>query len=552
MKHSKHLLIIFISLLTLTFAHPVTAAAARDDAPHVYHILCICSYSLAYTTVPDMIEGLTDGLSGISSSVDYEFMDAKNFYKPEDVSAFYDFISYKLKDGPAYDLLIVCDDNAMRFWTNYHNDLFPDLPMIFLGVNNISDAQAAADLPNVTGIAEVPDVLGTLEVMHDLFPDRKKVVALVDGSITGRGEYALFQDVSSQYDEFTYQWILTDDYSTKGLAEAISRIPSDAMILYLDFMQDADGVSYSEQAASRLLYENAKNIPIFRTTFPNLGNGVLGGKMYSLYTAGKTAGETAAQVLSGEKNISEIPIVTDSAAEYMFDQNIMDEYNIHPSDLPMNATIINPHRTLISFYKENPLLSNLIIIVIVILIGITVILILLNHQRERIINTDFLTQIPNRHYIQARLSAAIARRAPFGILMMDVDHFKTINDTLGHAIGDELLAGVAERLRELSSSQVLFARIGGDEFMALITGKTLAHADEFCAEVVERVTEVYVLSSGTLHITTSVGLAAYPEHCPEPSELNAYADSALYYVKEHGRNGYQIYDSRCSAVLGDK
>ena len=249
----------------------------------------------------------------------------------------------------------------------------------------------------------------------------------------------------------------------------------------------------------------------------------------------------AAQVLSGEKNISDIPIVEEAVTEYIFDQNIMDEYDIHSSDLPINATIINPHWNLITFYMENPLLSNLIIIIIVILIGIMGILLVSNHQRAQIINTDFLTQIPNRHYIQARLAAAVVRKSPFGILMMDVDHFKTINDTLGHAIGDELLAGVAERLKELSSNQVLFARIGGDEFMALITGKTLSNADAFCAEVVKKITEVYVLSSGTLHITTSVGFAAFPAHCDDPSALNAYADSALYYVKEHGRNGYHIF-----------
>ncbi|MBQ7678001.1 MAG: diguanylate cyclase [Lachnospiraceae bacterium] len=552
-----------ICFIFLLFCPPLLLLAAEDDTadaadagssssqeeePPLYRILCISSYSLSHATVPEMLSGIEEGLSGVPYEIDYEFMDSQNFYKREDVTSFYHYVAYKMKHHVAYDLVITCDDSALRFWKNNRNELFAKLPMIFVGVNSASDAATSAKLPSVTGVAEVPDYIGTLDLMHELFPDRTMVYAIVDGSVSGRGEYAQFREILKEYDELPCQLLLTDDYSTEGLKKALAHIPSDAMILYLDFMQDADGTTYSDVEASELLYENAIGIPIFRTTSPNIGYGVLGGKMYSYSAAGKTAGEMAADVLSGKKEISDIPLVADAVTEYIFDQVIMDEYGISEFDLPPNTTIVNPHRNPITFYKENPVQSNLILIIIAILFAITGILIVSNRQREMLVNTDFLTQIPNRHYIQARTSAVIARKQPFAILMMDIDHFKSINDTLGHATGDELLAGVASRLKGLSTRGVLFARIGGDEFMALITGRAMSTADQLCANVVKQVTQAYHLSTGELHVTTSVGLAAYPEHCSDPNSLNAYADSALYYVKEHGRNGYQIYSNQCSFI----
>lgn len=509
---------------------------------HLRKILCISSYALSNTTVSEQIDGLQTGLGDTPYRIDFEFMDAANHYSLADVLAFKKYISYKLTNGMGYDLLILCDDNALRFWFNNKESLFGDMPMIFLGVNNIKDAEAAADMIGVSGVAEVPDYLGTLELMHQLFPERTNVVAVVDGTYTGHGEYAFFEECSKQYDAFTYQKIITNDYSTDGLKDAIQRISDDSMILYLDFTQDADGKVYSEEAASELLYDNAPNIPIFRTTSPNLGHGVLGGKMYSSYDAGKTAGEMARDFLTGQKKLSDIPIVEDPVTEYMFDYNIMHQYGIRERDLPIHSTIINEPRNIITFYKENTTISNLILVVIFLLIGLIAILALNNRKREQIINTDFLTQMPNRLYIQARISAAMEKKAPFGILMMDVDHFKTINDTLGHGVGDELLIGVASRLKALSSSRVIFARIGGDEFMALITGSVLKDPTSFCEQLIAQITEIYSLSSGPVHITASVGLAIYPDRCKDIAHLQEDADLTLYHVKEHGRNGFYIYD----------
>ena len=219
----------------------------------------------------------------------------------------------------------------------------------------------------------------------------------------------------------------------------------------------------------------------------------------------------------------------------------MDKFHLSLRDLPEGSTIINEHPSLIKFYKENTLLSNLILIIIAMMIAIITILFMSNRRRERLINQDFLTQMPNRLYINAKLRQTIDRREAFGLLMMDVDHFKTINDTLGHPIGDELLIEVAKRLKKLSSGHLQIARIGGDEFMALLLGKSVNEAEAICQRILASIKEEYLLSSGPLNITASLGCALYPNHTDDPTKVMNYADAALYEVKERGRNGYQLF-----------
>lgn len=514
----------------------------RDDHNAVapYHILCLCSYNYSYSTVPEQLRGLVDGLGTLSYDIDYEFMDSKNFYHSSDLQKFYSFIDYKISNSSHYDLIVLSDDNALRFWKNYRNKLFKDIPTVFLGINNLNDAIGADQMDAVTGVAEVADYMGNYKLMHKLFPKRTNVVAVVDGSITGRGEYALFTSTSAEYPDFNYSVINTADYSRSGLIDVLHKLDDDDMILYLDFLEDGDGTLYTERSASQLLYDNAPDVPIFRISTAYIGYGVLGGIVYSHYDAGLIAGEMAAKIAAGTP-IADIPMVDTPITTPIFDQSAMDRFSIRQNQLPEGSTIINEHPSLIRFYRENTLLASLILLIIALMIVIIVILFMSNRRRERLINQDFLTQMPNRLYINAKTQQTIDKREPFGLIMMDVDHFKTINDTLGHPIGDELLIEVARRLRRLSSGQLQIARIGGDEFIALILGKNLSRADEICNTILKSVKDEYQLSTGPLSITASIGCALYPNHTDDPTRVMGYADAALYEVKERGRDGYQLF-----------
>ena len=168
---------------------------------------------------------------------------------------------------------------------------------------------------------------------------------------------------------------------------------------------------------------------------------------------------------------------------------------------------------------------------------------LLRHRAQ----SDPLTDLPNRTLFYDRLQVALvlARRYnhQFALFYLDLDHFKEVNDTMGHAAGDQLLVETGERLTLSVRDSDTVARLGGDEFAVIlpnIGGRQ--EAEEVARRIVASLAQPFHLSCGTAQVSVSVGIAIYPEHGSELEPLRASADAALYAVKQSGRNGYRIAD----------
>lgn len=151
---------------------------------------------------------------------------------------------------------------------------------------------------------------------------------------------------------------------------------------------------------------------------------------------------------------------------------------------------------------------------------------------------DPLTQLPNRNAIHAVIRRCIERREPFAVLFLDLDHFKRVNDELGHAMGDEVLRSASECLKQHARSNDCCARFGGEEFLLLLEGangtEALRAADRH-RKALERLTLHH--PQGTVNITASVGIAVYdPERPTSIDDLLGMADAALYEAKRTGRN----------------
>lgn len=165
---------------------------------------------------------------------------------------------------------------------------------------------------------------------------------------------------------------------------------------------------------------------------------------------------------------------------------------------------------------------------------------------------DALTGLPNRTLFRDRFTQALAqslrKKEMLAMLFLDLDRFKTINDTLGHAVGDRLLQSVAERLRKSVREGDTMARLGGDEFMLLLQG---AQNIEGVAKVAEKILHAFRpsfhVAGHDLHITTSIGISLFPHDGHDADSLLKNADIALYRAKEHGRNNYQLYTPSMNA-----
>ncbi|MDA8189379.1 MAG: PAS domain S-box protein [Dehalococcoidales bacterium] len=171
---------------------------------------------------------------------------------------------------------------------------------------------------------------------------------------------------------------------------------------------------------------------------------------------------------------------------------------------------------------------------------------------KRLAYHDALTGLPNRTVFSDRLSVALAHARrnndKLAVMMLDLDEFKQINDTLGHNVGDQLLKGVGERLVSLLRKSDTVARMGGDEFMLLLPELSLAEeADEIAERILEALREPYALDGRESPITTSIGIAIFPDDAEDANALMVCADSSMYRAKERGRNGYQRYSSTISA-----
>ena len=167
-------------------------------------------------------------------------------------------------------------------------------------------------------------------------------------------------------------------------------------------------------------------------------------------------------------------------------------------------------------------------------------------ENARLALLDSLTGLPNRRLLADRMQRAIDRaaddpEAKVGLILLDIDRFKDINDTLGHDHGDELLQQVAERLRHDLRDDDVVARLGGDEFAILLPDvRTVANAERLAMRVRGLFSRPFELSDIALHVETSIGVACLPDHAADASSLMRTADIAMYAAKHH-RTGVSVY-----------
>ena len=168
-------------------------------------------------------------------------------------------------------------------------------------------------------------------------------------------------------------------------------------------------------------------------------------------------------------------------------------------------------------------------------------------------NYDTLTGLPNRALLSERLGRAIIRarrqETRVAVLFLDLDRFKDINDSLGHAAGDRLLKAAASRLQSTVSASDTVARLGGDEFTVVLEDvESLVAVERMAREILAAFsTPLEVDERHDVSITPSLGISLYPDHALVPTDLLKFADTAMYQAKAEGRNTYQVYNEAMDA-----
>jgi diguanylate cyclase (GGDEF)-like protein len=170
----------------------------------------------------------------------------------------------------------------------------------------------------------------------------------------------------------------------------------------------------------------------------------------------------------------------------------------------------------------------------------------LHHEAQRLSTTDPLTGLWNFRYLSMSLAREIERSTrfdrPLAVLMLDLDHFKQVNDVYGHARGDAVLRELAHRVQEQIREVDTFARYGGEEFVVVLPETTVDGAGQLAERICVAVRRDPFLFEGEepLHVTVSVGGAAFPDHGSTPATLMRAADKALYVAKGEGRDRWHV------------
>lgn len=550
-KRGWALLVLFLVIFTGMPANPVTVQAETvDETEEGGRVLFLSSYSYGWDTVQIQIEGIKEGI-GSDIELDYEFMDTKRVDDEESRRLFTEGLAYRMSKVEPYDVIIVGDDAALQFAMEHVDDLFAGIPVIFEGINSDELAKEAAQSPLVTGVMERLSFEKNIEFAKTCYPDAKKVVAILDNTVTGEANRKIFYAQQEKYPELEFSEINTSELTTEELRAAIAAVDTDSILLYVVMTEDACGRHYTNNQSTALIAKYAQ-VPAFRMVDGGIGSGLLGGNIVSMELSGKLAAQMAKEIVEG-KDPAEFDVIEDSPNVYCVDEAVMRKYGLDLSLIPEGAQIVNHTPTFMERYREL-VIPGLLVICVLLLI---VLLISLDNLRKGKLakqleieqinliqanSHDKLTGIRNR----AKLEEDIERYTDRGMLraafMIDIDDFKGINDNYGHRVGDDALRQVAVRLHALKKDELIAYRYAGDEFIVLLRSWNTDDIHTCAQKCMAVFSEPFELGNVRLQISGSMGIAFY-ERGMDAKTLTGCADEAMYRAKKSGKNGYMIYDS---------
>lgn len=543
------LIVGIIFCVSLIFGLKIYVEAASD----YNRVLFISSYSYAWDTVQIQIDGIKKGVSE-GTVLDYEYMDTKRVNDETAYKLFYEGLAYRLSMVEPYDAIILGDDAALKFALEYRDELFNGIPLIFEGVNDEELAMEATKDPLITGVVEKLSFQKNIELALTLYPEAKRVIGILDNSITGEAERRNFYQNAELYPDLEFSEINTSELKTGELKRELLQIEPDTILIYVVMTEDASGKQYSNKESIEMIAKFA-TVPAFRMVEGGIGQGVLGGNIVSMELSGEIAAKIAMDFCNGKKPMIELGgVMVDSPNIYCIDEEVMNKFGIDKSLFPEDTVFVN-HED--SFFERNREALKPTMILLSILLAVFIWLCIDNIKRRKLTKEleearvylenasqlDFLTGLPNRSKFMMDLGETIGEKTPCTVIMLDIDNFKKINDNYGHLIGDEALKQVANRLKVLKTPLLTSYRYAGDEFILILKSDNRKIVDTAAVQCLQVFQKPYKLNGKVHDIQGSIGVASYPRDAIDGEQLIVCADEAMYCVKNAGKNAYAYYKS---------
>ena len=315
------------------------------------NVLVLHSYNPGLVWTESIHSGieLTLSLHLDNIAIATEYFDSKRLFDLQYQELQYNLLYHKYTHrNVLFDVIIISDDDALRFLMRYGDKLFPGVPIVFCGVNDYSPA-LLADFPHITGVVENVDMKITLETGLSLFPQVNHVVVIGDSSTTALDLSHIFrQTVEPYFPETIFKYI--HEPIIENTKPKLKALGDNSLVLLLPYVS-FDGYRIMEFEETAHFASHYSPAPVMGLWEFALGQGIVGGKLVSGYQQGKMAAEIAARILLGEKPY-EIPVVTDSPNRFFFDYEALDRFEIATYQLPEGSLVVNKPPTVWQQHRD--------------------------------------------------------------------------------------------------------------------------------------------------------------------------------------------------------
>lgn len=524
--------------------HPVLP---RHDAEQ--RVLFISSYSETFDTMNAQLTGIYGVFEKNDVICDTEYMDMKNYDTAENVDLFYTTLKYKLSHHQKYDVILLGDDAALEFALQHQDDLFPQTPLVFFGINDTDRARQAAANPFITGSVENFNFAQILDIATKLIPNAKSIIAVYDNTASGLGDEKQFFALQERYPSLTFTALNTADYTRIELGNKIGQLGNDTILICLSAYTDKDNFYHTILETAQFFYSNAK-IPVFSKLFDSVGKGFLGGYLFDWEEAGRYSAQVVVQLLNG-KDIADFPLKEDLPSHFYFDDAQMKHFKLDSRLLP-EGTILTNRKP--SFWKHYALV---LIPFITITISLCILLMLVySYARQLRLshNLDGLTRLPNRDVAHNTVRRLIKNKTDFSVILLDIEGLKTLNDFYTSACGDYILRELAVRLTSIKDlGDYMVARYGGDEFVMVWKGNHLDKNSTVLFLLKQAITAPFDYNDNQIFIKASMGIANYTgKDDTTVDEYFSNADSAMAEAKKVGKNKSVFFTTEMREAMQTK
>ena len=325
-------------------------------------VLIINSYHQGYPWSDEEVAGIQSTINE-DTLIFIEYMDTKHIESEQYISEL--AIQYAMKyQDHSFDLIYTLDDKAYQFILQYHDDIFPGVPVVFAGVDNFVESELEG-IDWITGTVEYSDYAGQVGLIHQVLPDVTTVYAVTDSTFTGYSYRMQLKEVEEQGLSplhIDYIGDFEEGPEWNHLIETLSALPQDgtSAILFSGFTRDVTGMSIDTYEAFTEICD-AAGVPIFVDFIGHLELGGTGGKLKNPFMDGVYIGEMGIRIMSGTAP-NEIPIKRDGNTVYTFDYSALEKWDIPISRLPRSSEIINQPEERVAVSREVLILSGILVL----------------------------------------------------------------------------------------------------------------------------------------------------------------------------------------------